>query len=379
MNRSSVDVLVVGAGPKGLALHLAARLRGMDALLVERREPGHSWRRDFINARTPLTPSISHEITSQHGYRFIDFWASHGARELKNHALSRGLHTAAHFRHYLHWLAGRLDLVQRGWALSRLRWSGREFVASFESNGELIAKSVVLATGLVGVGEQEFMHDPSGLLGRSPLVEHHPGTINSIGEMCRFVGDERRVAIVGGGAACSSAAFQLWAYTNVARILIVSSHPLCPESTIQDGELDYGHVYSSIRKNFLRLIWCDARFQVVESARLVEATLLAAGGLELRLRSAQREWRERTGRLILATGYRYDYRQIPFLRELAPALVPWPCNPRYVALDSRYRARTDKGCIPLFMLGEASAAREVKERWLATTRRTVRRVIATLR
>src|SRR4029078_7487539 len=94
MKLRRVDVLVVGAGPKGLALHLELRLRGVDAILVEKHAAGHSRRPPFVNSRMRLTPSLPHEITHRAGYRFRDFWEQHGRQEVKHYEFSRGLHTA---------------------------------------------------------------------------------------------------------------------------------------------------------------------------------------------------------------------------------------------------------------------------------------------
>jgi lysine/ornithine N-monooxygenase len=379
MGRKNCDVLLIGAGPKGLALHLELCSRGLASILAEKHEPGHSWRPSFLNPRTPLTPSVSHEITNHEGYRFVDFWRCQERRELKDHPMSRSLHTAEHFRHYLGWLANRLDRVHLSCGLSELRWSGTDFIATFAPGHTLRAKHVVLATGLIGVGEQDFLHDPTDLLGRSPLVQHHPGTINTIATMREFVADCKRVAIVGGGAACSSAVFQIEGHSQVPEVLIISSHSLPSKSAVRDGDLDHGHVQSQLRREFLRLIWSSSRFQVLDCARVVEVAPVGRYALDLRLQGAQHQWLERVDRVVLATGYRYDYRQIPFFRNLASSILGWPPAPRYPALDTHYRAIASNGrSLPLYFIGEAAASQEIRERWLGTTPATAQHLAASI-
>lgn len=185
MSRLDVPVLIVGAGPGGLATSRELRARGVEHLLLERgAEVGHTW----VNLYDSLTLHTGKHLSTLPGMRF---------------PRSTPLFpTRLHFVDYLHGYASRFDLpVQTETEVTRLRREGGDWVAA-TSRGELRSGAVVVSTGIVAKpripaipGAERFggrvIHSaeyrrPEPFVGRKVLVV---GCGNSGGEIASELAD----------------------------------------------------------------------------------------------------------------------------------------------------------------------------------------------
>lgn len=164
----NVEVLVIGAGPYGLSISTHLRDRGVDHLIVG--NPMDTWREHspegmFLKsepyASTFASPRSGYNLATYYRFRGLDYKSRIGPVPLD------------HFLGYADWFTANLvPGLREDWVTELVPASGG-FIASFAGGGQVAARQVVLATGVL-----PFRHLPAEL-SRLPddvvshTIDHH--------------------------------------------------------------------------------------------------------------------------------------------------------------------------------------------------------------
>jgi thioredoxin reductase (NADPH) len=172
------DVLVVGAGPAGLAAAVYATSEGLRTLVVERESlGGQAGASSLIRNYLGFSRGITGADLAQRGYQQA-------------------------------WVFGAHFLVTR--EVTHLRSEGGRFVAAVSDIGEVTARTVVLATGVsyrrLGVPELEALSGAGVFYG------------GSVSEAPAMSG--RRVVVVGGGNSAGQAVLHLHRYAEHVTLVV---------------------------------------------------------------------------------------------------------------------------------------------------------------
>lgn len=164
----NVEVLVIGAGPYGLSISTHLRDRGVDHLIVG--NPMDTWREHspegmFLKsepyASTFASPRSGYNLATYYRFRGLDYKSRIGPVPLD------------HFLGYADWFTANLvPGLREDWVTELVPASGG-FIASFAGGGQVAARQVVLATGVL-----PFRHLPAELSGLpddvvSHTIDHH--------------------------------------------------------------------------------------------------------------------------------------------------------------------------------------------------------------
>jgi thioredoxin reductase (NADPH) len=226
--RREFDVVIVGAGPAGLAAAVYASSEGLRALVVER---------ESIGGQAGSSSRIRN---------YLGFARGVSGAELAQRAYQQA------------WVFGTTFLLMRD--VTELRAEGGDHVLTISDGSEVRAHSVVLAMGVnyrrLDIPALERLHGAGVFYGSSPS------------ESQRFTGGQ--VCVVGGGNSAGQAAVHLSRYAE--RVTMV----------VRAGSLAAS--MSQYLRDEINAIPCiDVRLstQVVDAAgenRLEQLTLLTAGG-----------------------------------------------------------------------------------------------------
>lgn len=370
--KNHYEVCIVGGGPKGLALGTELQQENINFLLLDKHGPGWSWHPENMNPRVTLHPA-GWEITNRPELSFETFWnASYSETEKRRHPLHHGSFTAWHMRAYLKWL-GKMqplvkgDLTQMQYAAADgLRLGIRDKDKTYQ---ECTTRCIVLATGLTGFGGSEFVYDPTGLRGSSPLVMHTPADLRTNREVAEFIGESRSVAIIGAGNSGTGVFFQLESLTALQEIHLISntgfeeSMKEVPFHHSDDGEL----VSAIPPQNWARAVR-ESRIRrhehigVLDGRQEGDRVVLITTGGDLYV-----------DKVILASGYSYDANRLPFMVELVRSnIVSLTDTKRHLRLDKNHRAVSLDSNIALYVLGAGAETLSKNERWLFSTKETIK-------
>lgn len=371
-----IDALVVGSGPKGLAVAAEFRDAGLRYEIVDGAGPGNSWSPSRMLQNIRLHP-LGWEVTAYPALSFESWWRSDCPLSIQDmEGSGSGFRTSGQYAHYLKWLGKQLQ-TETSTVLSIEHMPGKPWCISKSGAAPVIrAHCVVLATGLIGRGGFEFAHDPTGLRGATPLVQHCPADLRTTDDFVRFLGDSTEVGIIGASAGAAGAILELQAVTTLSRIHLVSSAPF---SIFDQGNPWFRDpngtpVAKVVREEFLacasdgRIVSHPDRAVLggrIEGDRVILST--SQGDLSL-------------PKVILCTGFQYNFRGIPSMEPLISShvlslSVNSPRHPR-VGMDGQIHAgAASPEATRIYAVGEAATADlGMNHRWLFTTNDAVKAI-----
>lgn len=360
------DVVIIGAGPKGVALHTEAQLAGLDSLLIESgNQVAPLW--SAIDPQMTMTPG-GHEILDREGLRYIDRCGDRRP-------------TIGQYSQYLSGL-GSEEIVRRGLLLRQqvidLIPRDLEGVKVVTASGLIVnARSVVVSTGFVG-GQKEFVTDPTGLRSSSEVVRQYPFDFTSEEDFGDFVKGARRIAIVGGGftAASSLEALQTACGPDDRPwVCMIANNTLNPVDPVERYSSDADGTTVTGFPN-----WSTATMEsfcsvTYEYTRVIGATDL--GDSVVLHYSNNRVGSPQTlevDRVLIAAGYRPDFRHLSFLNRIVANndLRSHSGDPLSPELSKTGKVRN----LPMHFLGGlAAAVKGPAERLLNSTVNAVKGIL----
>ena len=312
-------LLVLGAGPYGLAVAALARHRGVETAVVG--EPMGFWRQHMPRGML-LRSGLDWQLDPLGVHTLRAYLEESGIDESEVRPLPVAL-----FIDYADWYAAREGIDVRRATVTALRRHDEGFVAELEDGSALAADSVVATPGL-----RYFANVPSGVAGS--LV---PGRYSHTCTAATFEGFEgARVLIVGG----RQSAFEwaaLMAEEASAAVELVLRHD-CPrfersDWSFVDSLLEhtaqvrgwFRRLPAAERRTIADRFWAEGRLKLEPwlepritrpeirlsaNEEVVSWTERPAGDVEARLSGGRRLVVEH---VVLATGYRTDLTKVPYL------------------------------------------------------------------
>lgn len=389
--RNSDSVAVIGAGPYGLSVAAHLRGRGVEARVFG--DPMATWRDHMpYGMYLKSTPRASSISAPGGSLTYEDYCAEQGRPP------SEPL-PADDFVEYGLWFQSRAVPEVEQVRVERVERRGRSFGLILDSQEELVARAVVVASGLL-----DHMRVPSelvALLG-TELVSHS----SHHGDLSRF--KEKRVAVIGGGQSALESAVLLaeggalvhlvarrpsllWGGPPApARSLLERSlkpdSPLGPGwslATVSSGAGLIRYLPLSLRRELGRRIlgpsgawWLHERFNgEIEThlGRKIAAATPLEDGLRLDLAGDTGIEPVEVDHVLAATGYEVDVRGVPYLEpslRSSIARLPASGSPRLSpGLESSVRglyfaglpALATYGPLLRFVCGTGFASRRVSQ------------------
>lgn len=363
--RETFDVGVIGAGPKGLAVALAAQNQGARVVSFEAAEAGGNWQKGRMKDPRGILHENGWEVVPIPDLSFSYYWeyVAKGSDKTKYPLQSYGAPRVLHFRRYLRWLGAQLDIQQGAVHSIDTQRDGAHRITSVQNGLARVVdcRSIVVASGLIGYGGKEFVHDPTGLIGTSNRVAHVPTDVESRTQIVDFVGDAQDVAIIGSGIAGARPLWALQELPHLRQIHVVSTSDVVYPSGKVWAQDSQGNYVSALRRDDSDKITGDPRVQY-HPTRVIGGV---AFGDQVVL-DTDMGMMPPVDAVLVATGYRYDANRIPFLGPLIAAeaiAVP----DRHPLLEPTYQV-SGPGNPSIYFLGEAAVTSiGPGERWLAST------------
>jgi lysine/ornithine N-monooxygenase len=359
---SQFDLAIIGGGPKGLALHIAALKRGLRSVVLDTRPRDETTWQNSDPLRLMHPPQL--ELTDSDRFSYQGFIRNDpDGRRSQYGPLTDGIYSKAlHFHSYLQWLGEQLPNVVHSCPVEHIKQSQSGMITI---NHILRARSVAIATGMRGHGGQEFMRDPSGLLGNSERVTHSPGFIETDTDFAKFIEGQSSIGIVGSSASAIAALerLDLLAYNKAV-------HVITEEKEAEQRLLSELARRNQSRRFYDRIELANLSFH--SGHRVVRASehpdhldlVTSKGSFQL-------------GACILATGFEYDIRELPFMRgSQFHENLELDEDPRYPRLNSRFEIQRRNGQKSnVFALGESAKRQDPSQSWLSTTAKTVNTIV----
>ncbi|MBI3090456.1 MAG: SidA/IucD/PvdA family monooxygenase [Candidatus Tectomicrobia bacterium] len=418
MQARHATVTIVGAGPRGLsvALYLLCEGQGMlrDVQVLERHAAAASWTAPAMPEAMRLRSPALHDLVAWH-----DPWRTWTFARFREAVLggppARPASLAAlygvsrrEYHAYLQEVAERLGCVVPGAevvAIERPQSAGADARSSTAADGldllvrcggalrRLHSRWVVLATGMVGWGGGEFRRLPEEMTGGLEDGVHFS---HSHGLTIAPLANAESVAVLGGGQSAAEAVARLLAETRVPVVWWLARRPprphLYPVPSQWFNDRHCGR-FAGLPAEARRRLLAGALAWGPTISPFLHRELLHSPQPRLRTRfgcdvGAALPWRRRVrlmlrdgdmaqvDHLILATGYAFDVRRLPFLRPvLGDLLVDGP----YPVLDEDFRAVTRAGAapLPLFFTGAAAVLRDgPRQLFVNSSGVTAKRILA---
>lgn len=180
MGQTSVDTLVIGAGPFGLSLSAHLRNTGVEHLVLGR--PMDAWHR-MPKGMCLRSPARASSLSDPAGVLTIEaFYAAHGLTLEYPVPLE-------HFLAYGQWFVDRAGVEVDDRFVTELAEADGGFFAQLDDGDEVLARRVVLAAGA-----DSFQWIPPEFRALSPEVASHPGDHADLGV---FAG--KKLVVLGAG------------------------------------------------------------------------------------------------------------------------------------------------------------------------------------
>ncbi|MGH3249335.1 MAG: NAD(P)-binding domain-containing protein [Trebonia sp.] len=179
------DVIVIGAGPFGLAISAHLRHRGIEHTIVGR--PMGTWRDHMpLGMFLKSEPYGSVISSASPGYDIATYSTLHGFDDYVDRV---GPLSLERFLGYADWFTGELVPDVRDLTVTSVTPVGDRFKVEFAGEAPVLARQVIVATGLL-----PYAHLPTELSGLSTDLMTHSSAHHRLEQ---FSG--RRVAVIGGG------------------------------------------------------------------------------------------------------------------------------------------------------------------------------------
>ncbi|QQR55431.1 NAD(P)-binding domain-containing protein [Candidatus Peregrinibacteria bacterium] len=352
------DLIVIGGGPKGLAMHCAAQRSGLNSLLLEVGRLGQSWEKSRVSPTLPIRPP-NLEIIGDEAQGFKAYLSSSEAQKLlASHPIPESGPCALHFHAYLQWLKDKTPNIQEATPCQRL--TKKEDY--YQINGVWKTRNVVVATGQIGYGKDEFSYDATQKAD-TKFVAHTPAHVRDEAGYREFLGAAEEIAIVGANAGALGALFTLNEINFTGKVHLIGQYNAKAE-LLQELQRQ-GWALEKLQNSSFSI-------QYHNHGSVVNAEVEAKHVL-LDLINHTRLTVERC---LVATGYRFDVSKIPFLQELInTGALLLSDNKRYPKLQSDFSAQSEDELSGLFFMGTAAVAVNPQERWLESTRETVNTIL----
>lgn len=385
------QVSIIGAGPRGLSLALYLRLEGpaalRDAQTLEGREPAANWAAPVMPVAMQMRSPVQHDLIEWQGapsqWTFAHFRrGAYGIAPPRPGVSSPASNAPrGQFYAYLSDVAAHLPAVMcdtevlgierpvgslnEGLDL-RLRHAG--------TVRRIHSRFVVIATGTVGCGGDEFRNLPADLVHGLEPGTHFSHTHGFIAERLRGA---ERVVVVGGGQSAAEAVQALLDETPIPAIVWIalaeplvhrypipprffntkyceslSGLPLAERRRVIDAVAQRGSMISP--DTYARLIPPKHHRLVTHFGTEIAQTRPQGERLRLTLRGGATI---EADHLVLGTGYSFDVRRLPFLSSLLDDLE---IDAHYPILDRHFQVVTREGKppLPLFFTGAAALLRD---------------------
>lgn len=314
-----LDLAIIGAGPTGMSIAAHAKSHGLNCAILG--EPWAFWYRHMIPLPLRSPPATTNIDTPRRGFQFLDF-----ARRAK---LPEAKRISFHeFTAYAAWFAAQHELRPIKLAVQSVRRDHDSWLIRTRT-GVVRARHVVVAVGLNGM--QRMPEE----------AVRHPQLYTAVSEIkCFEEFRGRRVAIVGAGQSSAEAALAL-AAAGAETHLVVRGEQVVFRSLHSPGAfmfkflfkradrfiswlptplqtmllrfLTKGTIEPELRDELSRAgVWMHTRSRVVPTVR--------GGHSCLEVHSPGKEPIP-VDHAVLGTGYAFDVRKIPFLRDAPVAHV----------------------------------------------------------
>lgn len=321
---STTEVAIVGAGPYGLSI--ASHLSHLGTPHRIFGKPMQAWRDMYVGMGMKSQSSAVSVYTPEPGYTFIEFCHAHGRDLAEPIAISL-------FAEYGLWAQERLVPELERCLVSRIATSDGGFEVTLDTGERLLARQVVMATGLTYWRRVPRIFDAVG----DDLVSH----TSQHRDLTDFRGLD--VTVIGAGQSALEAATLLYERGARPRLLVRGGQPefagpptdsrslkeriLYRPSKLGPGKLNYlldrvptgpHHLLSDRRRVRLTRThlgplgawWLRSRFEgnvpVMTGVEIVEAGE-SGSRLRLRVRGADGSHEDlHTDHLICGTGYEVD-------------------------------------------------------------------------
>jgi FAD-dependent urate hydroxylase len=319
---SRTRLLVVGAGPYGLATAALAQAAGLDPLVIG--EPMGFWRRNMPSGML-LRSSVDWHLDGHERHTLAAYLEERGISPSEVDPIPVEL-----FIDYAEWFRAQKGIRVTPGRVRELRASGGRFQATLENGGGLVADAVVATPGV-----EPFTQVPAWVAQRlSP--ERYSHTCH-LAELDRLAG--ARVLIIGG----RQSAFEwaaLLAERGAEQVYVVHRHdpPLFEPSDwsfaepLIESTLNIPGWFRSLpqaeRKAIERRFWAEGRLKLEPwltprlarpsihqrpRATVTSCSELPSGAIRVELSTGEVV---HIDHLILATGYKADLAKVPYLAQV---------------------------------------------------------------
>jgi len=370
------DALVIGAGPKGLSTQIALEGRDLASDIYDKQKPGHTWDPVHMYQAYP-PPLVGYEITDDPNYR-TEVWRNGPGQNVSLPERPDGKFTTGHMYEYLRYIGSELG-VNAG-DIYEVRPVTREIIEIDYVNalGQQVTKrtrSVVIATGLIGYGGNEFMSDPTGICGISDKVLHTPVHFREERETLEFLESARSVAMVGSGVSASVMFYHLQKASQIKQIILISH----ADRLVVDDESQYQvspggvHLVSTVRPKVADIIKNDSRLQQLYRAEVVQGRDMGSC-IELDISQEGNKETISIDRVILGTGFRPNIAQIPFMRRAMRQLGIKAVGGLPSVTQDHEIISDDLSSTGLYVIGALAGLLGPEQRWLNSTGQSAQKI-----
>jgi FAD-dependent urate hydroxylase len=366
-------VLVVGAGPYGLSVAAHLRAMGVEPRVVG--EPMAAWDRSMPKGMRLKSGPFASSISGPPGSSLAG-WCAEGGIPPPGHG---DVVELAQFTEYGHWFARQFVPGVEETLVHCLERDGHGFSADLATGETIRAEAVVVATGPLAHAHLPPELRDAAAAASSPVT--HPSQHDDLG-----VFSGRRVVVVGAGqSALESAA--LLAEAGAAPTVVVRRHALRwdgPPLDLTDrwarlrtppSGLGSGWSLRLLERHTDAVRWLpiaarlalvrttlgpsgswwlrprvEGRVPVVTDAHVLGCRVDSGGTVRLELVRSGRRQHLDVDHVLVATGYRFDVRNLGFLHDDLAERVASPTG--FPVLDRHSQSRVPG----LFFTGLASAA-----------------------
>ncbi len=359
--KSYWDTIIIGAGPKGLAMKLKLEKNGVNACILEKHsQAGNSWSPEFMDPLMPITNDI--EVTEEKEFTFKNWYKNLSGAELSKYSSKFGLMTAKHYFDYIQMFAKRLSDIYYNTSVTKIDIKPSGLIKIKCDNNLFSCKHLIISSGMTGYGEQEFSRNNLYKKGAgSELVAYTPDTIRTEKDFISFVGDSKHLALVGSGMSQVATILALPLFKGVQKISFFSARSFHDDSS--KLSLEYNHKYSDlVRQRYLDQRIVKYPFSNIKKVDYADGKVMLSverGGIFESFK---------VDKVIFATGYSYKFTELPFLSSLLPDLeVEQVGDEFFPRIDSHNRAVLKGNPSEVYFLGAATAKHNSKKRQLDTT------------
>lgn len=368
--KHSWDTIIIGAGPKGLAMKLKLEKAGVDACVLEKHgRAGNTWSPEFMDPSMAITTKV--EITEEKEFTFENWYKNLSEADLSRYSSSFNMMSPKHYYDYIRDFAKRVSDVFYNTSVDNINIEADGLIKVFCSDGStLYCKHLVIATGLAGYGSQEFSRNNLySKLVKERLVTYTPDQVRTREDYLDFIGDAEELALVGSGMSQVTTMLVLPLLKTVKKIHFLSARSFDDRSP--QLSLQYNQKYGDT----IRGLYEDSRIVKYPFSNIKNMSCYS-GKVSLDVEvSGQRETLN-IDKVIFATGYSYKCTELPFLSPILSNLETERVGDEiFPKMDPNNRAYLNGKPSEIYFLGAATAQNCLERRQLHTTVKDVNTIL----